>query len=114
LTFCSPFGYIVAKEIRGRSSLHSLGKSTGTFGLEDDREPSHFFAALTHLLVRYPSIVRHVERVDEHIDLTFFVEDLAIDFREVLENVGIAAIHRSDKPKSITLNICRVPRHRTH
>lgn len=73
--------------------------------LEDNCESERLFGALTSLLVQYPTLISHLTRTDLTLDITFYVEDLAMECAQSLLDVGITAVHRLVRPRVVSIQL---------
>ncbi|MGC8872828.1 MAG: hypothetical protein ACP5SI_00065 [Chloroflexia bacterium] len=71
------------------------------FSLELDE----LLGRLKQLQTRYPSLIRDVRAGPLHVDVEFYLVDLAIDATHCLLEQGITAVHRMDFPRLLSLQL---------
>ena len=82
-------------------SQNSLAAETPSWESKSDL----VLGRLKQLQTRYPRLISDV-RVDELVvDVELFLEDLAIDATYTLLNAGISAVHRMNRPKTLSLQL---------
>lgn len=73
--------------------------------MESNYDLEGFFGALTRLVARYPTLIRHLSRMDLTVDITFYIEELAMECTQSLLDAGITTVHRLDRPRVISVQL---------
>jgi len=68
-------------------------------------DADRLFGRLRQLQTRRPQLISDISRTDLVVDVSFFLEDIAIDATQRLLDGGITAVHRMDTPKTMSLQL---------
>jgi|GEM_PF-3051535 4-aminobutyrate aminotransferase-like enzyme len=69
------------------------------------RDLDELLGRLRQLQTRYPALIRDIRVAPLHIDIEFYLVDLAIDAAHCLLEQGITAVHRMQLPQVISLQL---------
>ncbi|NLE77189.1 MAG: hypothetical protein GX605_10630 [Chloroflexi bacterium] len=73
--------------------------------MEAETASDQLVGVMTRLSVRYPTLIRQVCRSPLTVELTFYVEDLALECAQAFLDAGITAVHRLDQARVVSLQI---------